>query len=176
MQYGQFPTQPNQGISGEDEKKSGSRWWIRYVIVPIIVALIGTGVFFGVKSVNPSPPNPTPTVPSPTIPVLHSTYTGTFTDLATRQVFTFSISDLAEDTNTGDFTAAAVDGFCAAQITNGMVNTSGHITFKLQQEFNQNNNCGTVVTDFTGQVNSSGGISGQWEEENTQFNGTFTLS
>lgn len=171
-QYGQAPTQVNQGDPGKEKKDSRSKWWIQYVIVPIVIALIGTGVFFGVKSSNSN----TPTTPANTIPVLHSTYTGTSTDLASQRVLILSLSDLSEDTNTGNFTAAAVVGSCTAQITNGTVDTSGHVTFKLNQEFNPNADCATIVVDFTGQVNSAGDISGQWTEENTQFNGTFKLS
>lgn len=176
--FSQAPVRANQGEPGKDkdEKESGGRWWIRYVIVPIIVALIGTGVFFGVKSANNPTPTPTPTSPAATIPILHSTYSGTYIDLAIQREDNLSLINLSEDTNTGNFTAAAEDGVCTAQITNGTVDTGGHVTFQLDQEFNPNTGCQTLVVDFTGQVNSAGDISGQWTEENTQFNGTFHLS
>jgi hypothetical protein len=171
MQYNPNPPYPygQQGPNQNDqgEKPSRLRWWTQYVIVPILVAMIGAGLFFGIRQSNNTPT---------TIPKLHSTYNGTFTDLARQQQFRFSLSDLTEDTNTGNFTAAAVDGFCTAQITDGTVNTSGHVTFKLRQELNSNANCAAIVSDFTGQVDSAGSISGQWTEENTQFNGSFNLS
>ena len=167
-QYSQVPAQAKQGEPGKGEKGSGTKWLIQYVIVPIVVALIGAGIFFGVKSANNNN--------TPTIPVLHSTYTGTTNNLANGQEFNFSLVNLSEDTNTGNLTSAASVGGCAAQITNGTVDTGGHVAFKLNQEFNSILGCAQLVVDFTGQVNSAGDISGQWIEENTQFNGTFKLS
>jgi len=108
-----------------------------------------------------------------TIPTLHSSYSGSFTDLnglGTNLILT----NLQENRQTGAFTATATEtGGCAATLTNGQVNGSHNINFTLNQTANPLKNCSPLTLNFSGQVNSDGSLSGSFSGSDS---GTFTLT
>ena len=149
-------------------KWSKKDWLVKVYIpiaVPIIAALIAGGYFV----LRPS---------SPSIPVLHSSYTGTYSDLTNGTKGPLTLSGLSEDTDTGAFTAAGTIGLtggtCVDQITQGLVTAVGKVTFVLT--YQQGNACNAGTADCTGQLNSAGNITGTCNNVSVQDTVTYTLS
>lgn len=159
---------PTQQAKPEKEKGNNKGWIITGIVVPLLAALIAGG-YFGIHAATNGP----------SIPTLHSTYTGSAINLVGNTQFGISMINVAENTNTGEFTAngSAQSGgvTCVGQITNGLVKTDGSITFEFQEQANVTTGCPALVSNFTGQVDSAGNIRGTWSSD-AGGNGSFTLS
>ncbi len=163
---------PPKQSAGDDEPRL-PRWIVRYVIVPIIVAIIGTGAFFGVKSATSSSTTPTPgSAPTqPTIPQLHGSYNGSAINDGTP--LNFVLTQLVEQ-NDGSFIANGSLGFCTITVQ-GTVTDTDDITFTAQQT----GNCSPETGTFTGKVSNNGAtLAGTWDVENStpQQGGNWNLS
>jgi hypothetical protein len=162
---------PTQLVEPEKKKGSNKGWIWTGIIVPILVAIIGLSAHAATSgSSGSSGPS------GPSIPQLHSNYRGTVTDLVFQRQVQLSLLDVSEDSN-GNFQAAAtVDQSCTATISKASVNTSGAVSFQLDQI--ANTSCDQASFMFLGQINSAGSITGTWTEPNSTNgdNGTFTLS
>jgi hypothetical protein len=155
-------------LADTSKKWSQKEWLVRVYIpiaVPILAALIAGGYF----AFKPS---------SSLIPVLHSSYTGTYSDLTIGTNGPLTLSGLSEDMATGAFTAAGTigtsGGTCVDQITQGLVIADGKMTFVLT--YQQSNACNAGTADCTGQLNSAGGITGTCNNVAIQDTVTYTLS
>ena len=137
-----------------------------YIIVPIVVALIGTGAFFGVKGANSTPATQPVTqqastqqasTQQATIPQLHGSYSGAANGLG------FSLSGLVEQSD-GTFTSGGNFNGCNIAVS-GNVTETGIITFTAQQ---QDFNCSSAAGNFSGNVTNNGSnLAGRWKMENT---------
>lgn len=145
----------------QSDRKLTSKDIVLYIIVPIVVALIGAGAFFGVKGANSTPATQPVTqqtsTQQATIPQLHGSYSGSANGLR------FSLSGLVEQSD-GTFTSGGNFNGCNI-VVSGNVTETGIITFTAQQ---QDFNCSSVVGDFSGNVTNNGSnLAGQWKMENT---------
>ena len=157
------PGMPPQGVPpSEQGKKWRGRDWFVKVVLPIL-AILATAGYFGHASGGTT---------TPTIPILHSSYTGSLANIALQRQFPFTVWNLSES-SAGDFTATATDGICVGPITNGRVTADGKITFEWEAQGTAT--CLALTGDFTGNVNSSGGITGTWSA-NGGSQGSFMLS
>jgi tetratricopeptide (TPR) repeat protein len=109
-----------------------------------------------------------------TIPVLHSTYSGSFTDVNGTSL-PLRLTNLKENTQTGAFTANGQEGIgasCASTTTNGKADSSGNVSFTLNQIANASISCAPFTWDFSGQITSDGSLSGNFTGS---ASGTFLL-
>jgi hypothetical protein len=148
----------------DDSGKWTWRDWLAKVFIPILAALIGAGVIFGVHSATTSS--------GPTIPILNSAYAGTMTRTNDGATFALKMDQLNENQNTGAFTSSATINGCPTTVT-GKVTASGSLTFTAQES----NACqdGGLVGDFTGNVAASGSLGGSWTVRNQPIGGTWDV-
>ncbi|MEO8957070.1 MAG: hypothetical protein ACR2H5_20140 [Ktedonobacteraceae bacterium] len=155
--YNNFVSNP----MNQSDRKLTSKDIVLYIIVPIVVALIGTGAFFGVKGANSTPASQPVTqqasAQQATIPQLHGSYSGSANGLG------FSLSGLVEQAD-GTFTSGGNFNGCNIAVS-GNATETGIITFTAQQ---QDFNCSSASGNFSGNVTNNGGrLAGQWKMENT---------
>lgn len=170
--------QPPPPPPPKEKKSSGKMMAIMTgIIVPLLVALIGAGVFMHNNSTNNSNPTPVPTSPpvtsAPAIPQLHSTYSGSGVNVVTNTQFPMSMINVSQQGES--FTADMSVGPCVGPVTNGTVTQAGRVTFLFTEEANVNTGCTVLNSSVSGTINSSGTITGQWSSD-TGGNGSFTLS
>lgn len=161
--YGQ-PAQPpvQKSIRDGDNKKWSWRDWLAKVIIPILVALIGTGAFFGVKSATNT---------QPSLPQLRNSYIGTMIRTFDGATFDFKLTQLNEN-QSGAFTASATINGCPANVS-GSTTSSGDINFTAQES----NLCqdGGLTADFTGTINADGSLGGNWSIRSENLDGTWRV-
>ncbi len=142
-----------------------------WVIICIIVAVI-----FGYATYRTSLPQSGSSSPT-SILVLHSSYSGTFTDTTFGTNGPLAVSNVSEDTITGTFTGKGTSETagetCFFQVTNGLITADGKMTWIINDE--QSSACNAGTANATGQLND-GVITGSWTNTATQDTGTFTLS
>ena len=114
---------------------------------------------------------------SSSIPVLHSSYSGTFTDTTLGKSGQITVSNVSEDTTTGTFTGSGTSEMaggptCSFQVRNGLITVDGKMTWIL--DYGQSNGC-PGIANATGQLND-GVITGSWTSTSIQDTGTFTVS
>ena len=166
--YGPYdvpPPPPPDAAYPQKKKESNAKWILPSVIVPIVVALI---TLAGILIHNANS--------GPSIPQLHTNYAGTAINLSQQRQYTMSLINISEDTSNGTFTGNMTIQQCAGQVVNGIVTTTGKVTFTEDEEQNAAGTCGTFVTNFDGQINSAGGIAGTWDAPNGGGNGSFSVS
>jgi hypothetical protein len=163
------PMAPSPHKQADTSQKWSQKDWLVRVYIPIAVPIIAALIAGGYFVLKPS---------SPSIPGLHSSYTGTYSDLTFGTKGPLTLSGLSEDTATGAFTAAGTigmtGGMCVDQITQGLVLTDGKMTFVLT--YQQGSACNAGTADCTGQLNSTESITGTCNNVAVQDTVTYTLS
>jgi hypothetical protein len=166
------PFQPQSAVSQDQgSKRSFRRWRIAAVVVLIIIASIGEFYLHQ----NSTYPHQNSTYPhqNSTYPTLRASYKGyvgtnTCNPYAVYWTGTISLEQVVEDHTHGTFTGqiSENDGCSACGgAASGTVTPSGNVSFT----------CATYV-DFSGTIQSNGGIDGQYYYHGTVLAGNFCLN
>lgn len=144
------------------------RQLITSAVVIALISTIGTIVVAWMNHPVPlPPPTQVPTIPALLFPALRSSYMGHMIRTYDARMFDFHIVQLSEDQMDGNFTAEGATGSCPVEIT-GSVTTKGNLDFTTKASLI----CHGIEAHFTGNVNASGSIGGQWAVPNGPFGGS----